>query len=62
MPTILNEDMQLTHTCEVCGEAAYFGEGVQFRLALNAHAAGKFEHVQELLGKWYCEKHWNNGA
>lgn len=61
MPTILNEHL-LTHTCEDCGESAYFGVGVSFRLALNAYAAGKYDHAQEFLGRWYCGKHYEKGA
>jgi hypothetical protein len=55
MPTTLTDENLLTATCETCGEPAYFGRSVQFGLALNAYAAGKFE-----LAKWCCGKHVNN--
>lgn len=48
----------ILHSCEDCGESAYFGVGVSFRKALNAAAKGKVKLAKELLGKWYCHKHW----
>lgn len=41
----------LTHTCEMCGAPASFGEGVDLRRAL---ATGNVAHA----GKWFCFEHW----
>lgn len=46
------------HTCEECEGNAYFGIDVSYRKALNAIADGKISLAKELLGKWYCLKHW----
>lgn len=46
------------HSCEECGENAYFGIDVSYRRALNAIENGKIELGKELLGKWYCLTHW----
>lgn len=40
--------------CEVCGEDAYFGEGVSLNRALGLLKDGNAEAARELLGKWYC--------
>lgn len=46
------------HTCEDCGKDACFGVGVSYRKALNAIDKEKIGLGKELLGKWYCHKHW----
>lgn len=46
------------HTCEICGVIAPFGKDVSFRKALSSIARGNYAAAKELLGKWYCLKHW----
>jgi hypothetical protein len=50
----------INHTCETCGNPAYFGVGVSFRRALNAFVAERHKEGQELLGKWYCGEHYES--
>ncbi len=49
------------HTCEICGEAAYFGFKASFRSALNQLVKGNIDKARELLGKWFCLEHKEHG-
>lgn len=46
------------HTCEICGDCAYFGVDVNLDKALFAVERKKFSLAKKLLGKWYCLIHW----
>jgi len=47
------------HTCEVCHKEGAFGRSASLKSALKSMSNNNVELAKELLGKWYCKKHWS---